>query len=284
MNPMRLFDDPHAAPPTSDEHRKRLGQFNTPRWTCHLLVQHYFAHLTSDDLVLEPSVGTGAWLDAIARDVPAIGVEIDPLVAAIARERTGRPIIVGDFTELELDFTPSAVIGNPPFGAALRGFVRRIAAILTPGARAGLIVPVSAFSFARPTLEMLGGLDVGVDLLPRDLFPRISEPIMFLRMTRASQSRLIGFLLFDEAAALRSMRAEYRRILDDGRRPLWQEVTESALRALGGQATLTQIYRVIENYRPTTNPWWRDSVRRYCQQIADRVDRGVYRLRETATA
>jgi len=63
---------------------KRLGQYMTPDWAAHALVDRYFADLCCDDLVVEPSCGRGAFMRAIPAHVPVIGVEIDPDLAAEA--------------------------------------------------------------------------------------------------------------------------------------------------------------------------------------------------------
>lgn len=91
-----------------------------------------------------------------------------------------------------------------------------------------------------------------MDLVPRDLYPRLSFPLMFAKMRKVAQTRLVGFALFEEAFALRSMRAEYRRVLQGGRRVIRREVVEMALRASGGSATLAQIYELLEGFRPVT--------------------------------
>lgn len=58
-----------------------LCQFNTPVWVAQALVERHFPKLGTDDLVLEPSCGIGAFLQAIPAEVRAVGVEIDEALA-----------------------------------------------------------------------------------------------------------------------------------------------------------------------------------------------------------
>ena len=260
-----------------------LGQYFTPLWAAHALYERFFGSLRAGDLVIEPSCGAGAWLHAIPQDVKAIGYEIDPLVAAIARTDTGREIRVGDFLTMPIDGEPAAMIGNPPFGSELIAqFIRRSYEWMTPASEAGYILPTHSMSFARTTLELLRGLEVETFALPRDLYPRLSFPLMFARLKKSNVTRLIGFLLFDEAMAIRGVRAEYRRIVSSGRRPAWREVLRLALEACGGEASLERIYEIVEDVRPTANKWWRDTIRREAGTHFERVSDGVFRIPQAA--
>jgi site-specific DNA-methyltransferase (adenine-specific) len=65
---------------------------------------------------------------------------------------------------------------------------------------------------------------------------------------------------------------------------VWAAVTRAALECLGGQASLQRLYAEIEGHRPTTNTFWQAKVRQVVQQIAVRVDDGVWALPERAAA
>lgn len=266
------------------DNQLRLGQYMTPRWASTVLFERFFADAAGSDLILEPSCGDGAWLEVIPSRVPAIGVEIDPTLAARAHERTGRRVIIGDFTQIALDFEPSIVVGNLPFKAStIAAFMDRLRAIMLPSARAGLILPTYALSFAQKTIDVLRGFDVQIDLLPRDLYPRTRLPLLFARMQKhVGPTRLIGFALYEEAVAIRSVRAKYRAIMQSGRRPMYRELIEAALQAFGGEATLGQIARVIENHRPSDTRFWRDGLRRTAGEMCERVEPGLFRLRAAA--
>jgi site-specific DNA-methyltransferase (adenine-specific) len=263
---------------SSGSREVELSQYFTPRWAAERLLAT-LGPLQPQDFLCDGHAGRGAWLHAVPEHIGAAGVEIDPELAAIARTDTGREIIVGDFARVELTFEPSHIVGNPPFTAHdIEATMRRCRELLTPGGKAGFIVPVHSFSFASKTLELLAGFDVSTDLLPRDLYPRISFALMFLRLTRTPTQRLTGFLLFNEALALRSMRSQYRAIAENGRKPIWREIVHMALTACGGEASLERIYDIVENYRPTPNRFWRDAIRREAGEHFERVRPGIFRL------
>lgn len=92
-----------------------LSQYLTPVWAAEALVERHFPNLGSKDFVIEPSVGGGAFLQAIPSSVPAIGIDICPSMVELARENTKREIILGDFASVPLDVAPTTILGNPPF-------------------------------------------------------------------------------------------------------------------------------------------------------------------------
>jgi 16S rRNA A1518/A1519 N6-dimethyltransferase RsmA/KsgA/DIM1 with predicted DNA glycosylase/AP lyase activity len=121
---------------------KALGQHFTPAWVAEALVERHFSRLGADDLVIEPSCGTGAFLCALPDDVPAIGVEIDPWIAQVARDITGREVILGDFQTVQINARPTAIIGNPPFNLqVIDGFLTRAFTMLPENGQVGLILP-----------------------------------------------------------------------------------------------------------------------------------------------
>ncbi len=128
-----------------DGTQRRLCQWMTPQWAAALLVERYYGDLTAADLVLEPSCGRGAWLNAIPPFVPAIGVEIDETLAREAERNTGRRIYVGDFRTLSLTELPTVVLGNPPFDLSLlEDFLKRAAQLLPEHGRCGFLLPAYA--------------------------------------------------------------------------------------------------------------------------------------------
>ncbi|WP_157250155.1 23S ribosomal RNA methyltransferase Erm [Nonomuraea typhae] len=68
-------------------------------------------------LILEPGAGEGALTTVLAavEGVEVVGYEIDPLLAAKLRARTGLKIIKGDFTLVKPPREPFAVVGNIPY-------------------------------------------------------------------------------------------------------------------------------------------------------------------------
>jgi hypothetical protein len=268
-------------PPRAMEH-KPTGCYQTPSWACEELIAKYYGDLTSSDSVIEPSCGEGHFLDAIPRDVPAIGIELDPTRAAIARHRTGREIIVGDVLEVVLTSTPTLVIGNPPFRSALiDGLLDRVYDWLPEGGRCGLLLPAFILSKQARVVRESERWSLEAELIPRDLFPGPRLPIVFARFRKERRRTLVGFSLFAEAAMI-SLPARIRHMLKHGRSPAWRAVVVDAIRDCGGEASLEMLYRAIEGRRPTANPHWKAKVRQVVHCYAVRVGPSVYRLPEAA--
>src|SRR3546814_11627771 len=81
---------------------------------------------------------------------------------------------------------------------------------------------------------------------------------------------MIGLMLFAEQNAVENMpKAVRRRLAGPG---TWREAVQHALEALGGQASLTDIYRAVEPRRPSPNQFWRDKVRQTLGLYFKRVD------------
>ncbi|MFI6319460.1 ribosomal RNA small subunit methyltransferase A [Nonomuraea sp. NPDC050556] len=67
-------------------------------------------------LVLEPGSGEGALTVALAEaGADVVGYELDPLLAAKLKARTGLKIVKGDFTAVRPPREPFAVVGNIPY-------------------------------------------------------------------------------------------------------------------------------------------------------------------------
>ncbi|MYM92507.1 hypothetical protein [Duganella vulcania] len=113
MTSSTLFD---AAAPARNS---RLSQYFTPGWAAEMLVERHLAGLSPGSLVIEPAAGDGSFLAAIPSSLAAIGVEIDPAMAILARANSGREVIEGDFRTAVLPERADAIIGNPPFEADL---------------------------------------------------------------------------------------------------------------------------------------------------------------------
>lgn len=251
----------------------------TPDWAALELVERYFGDLTSADRVAEPTCGRGAFLRAIPQYVPAVGIEIDPSLAAEAVRLSGRQVIVGDFRTVELPFTPTAIIGNPPFQLrVIEDVLERAWELLPEDGRVGFILP--CYTLQTPaTIERLARRwSVRQDMIPRTLFHRLSHPLCFALLTKGAARGLVGFALYHEAAAIARLQARYRALLVEGERSVWAAVVRAALEVLGGRAELAEIYREIEGHRPTTNTFWQAKVRQTLQRIAIRVGAGIWAL------
>lgn len=260
-----------------------LGQYMTPDWAALELVDRYFGDLTSADRVVEPTCGRGAFLRALPGYVPAVGVEIDPRLAAEAVRLSGRQVIVGDFRTTELPFAPTAMVGNPPFQLkAIEGILERAWELLPDEGRVGLILPCYTLQTPTTVERITARWSMRQDMLPRTLFHRLSKPLCFALLTKGTTRGLFGFALYHEAAAVARLQARYRALLVEGEGSVWAAVTRAALEALGGRADLARLYREIEGHRPTTNRFWQAKVRQVLQRIAVRVDTGLWALPEHA--
>lgn len=259
--------------------RFRLGQYMTPDWAAMALVDRYFPDLCSSDRVIEPTCGRGAFLRAIPDYVPAVGVEIDPQLAAEARRLSGRPVVVGDFRIAKLPFSPTAIIGNPPFNLrTIEGILLRAFELLPEEGRVGFILPCYTLQ-APATIERLAQRwSMRQDMIPRSLFQRLSHPLCFALLTKGTRRGLVGFSLYHEAKAVERLQERYRALLAEGEGSVWAAVVRAALEALGGRAELADLYREIEGHRPTTNAFWQAKVRQTVQRIAVRIGAGVWAL------
>jgi len=259
---------------------RALGQWMTPAWAALELVERYFNDLTSEDLVIEPSCGTGSFLHAIPREVDALGVEIDPKLAAIARAATQRRVIDGDFRMVDLPFTPSAIVGNPPFDKnSVDAFLERAHVLLPDGGRVGFILPAAYFQTAKTVDGLMRRFSIRQDMIPRNIFPGLSMPLCFAMLRKGRVRELVGFVLYGETTALQRLRDRYRAILAGGEVSVWTAVVRAAMEQLGGRADLPSLYREIEGSRPTSNKFWQAQVRKVIQRLADRVGPGVWQLK-----
>lgn len=261
-----------------------LMTYQTPTWAAEQLVEHYYPDLTAADLVLEPSCGEGHFLDAIPSHVPAVGVELDAGRAAIAR-RTGREILVGDVLTMDLECTPTVVLGNPPFEAGfVDALLDRAHRWLPDEGRCGLILPAFVLSTSTRLTREAERWSIAQDLIPRELFPHLRLPVLFARFEKRRRRTLVGFTLFADMAGIRGLTKRARFLLENGRAPTWRAVVLDALRECGGEASLEELYRVIEGRRPTPNPHWRPKIRQVVHHYADRTGSGRYALRERGAA
>jgi hypothetical protein len=264
---------------------RALGQFPTPVWFAERIVAKYFPALDRGDLVLEPSCGAGAFLHALPAHVPAIGVEWDPVLADQARLETGRPVITGDFRAVSIDVEPTAIIGNPPFRIDLiEGFLARAHELLPAGGRAGFILPAFAFQTAARVVRFAERWSIAQDLIPRNVFDRISVPLVFAVFSKDRRRALVGLALYHDADDVLRMPTEYRDALAAGV-GVWRRLVLVALRRLGGRARLPEIYAELEGRRPGTGQWWREKVRQTLRVYANdfaALGEGHYELRKAA--
>lgn len=263
----------------SDPARREAGQYMTPDWAAEALIAHYFADLTLCDYVLEPSCGEGSFLRALPDHVPGCGIEIDPVLASRARATSGRMVLVGDFTTTAPPRAPTVILGNPPFQLGLvERFLDRARVLLPEDGRVGFILPCSVFQTASTVARLSRHWGLQQDMLPRNLFRRLSMPICFAQFRRGGDRRLFGFALYAEANAVGQIKARYRELLRQGETSVWKAIARAALERLGGRASLSQIYAEIDGAQPTANPFWQAKIRQVLQRFAVNVGRGRWAL------
>lgn len=260
-----------------------LSQYFTPGWAAEMLVERHLQHLSAGDLVIEPAVGDGTFLAAIPPTLAAIGVEIDPAVAALAHANSGREVIVGDFRTVALPDRARAIIGNPPFESRLISqFLDRSWDLLEEGGSAGFILPAYVLQTSTVVNRMHHRWSIEQNLLPRNLFPRLKLPIVWAVFSKERSRRLVGFFLYAEADEIARLQKDCRKIAEStGQGQTWRTVTHFALKMLGGEADLDEIYSAIEPRRPSTvNRTWQARVRNVLQTSGDFVPvrRGRWRL------
>lgn len=248
-----------------------LQQYYLPLWAAERIVERYFSDLGAVDVAYDIGCGPGALLRAFPRQVRAIGVEIDPVLARQAADETGREVIVGDFRTIPLPARPAAIVSNPPYANAISQALLALAAEqLEPGGRCGLILPATTLSFSSTVERWRAKFNIRQEALPRDLFPRIRFPISFFLFTRSHLRKLHGFMLFDEARLVAGATPRVRLALTQGspRRSVWRFAVEEAVRALGGEATNSQIYAYLQGRCPRAIPTWTATIRRTLQEGA----------------
>ena len=275
-----LFDAPCAA---------ELDQWFTPSWAAEQILQQEFAWLPSGARVVEPACGDGAFLCAMPEDWHATGVEVDPVAAARARVASGRPVIVGDFLNVNLAHLGQvqAIIGNPPFKADLIArFLDRSAGLLAEGGRAGFILPAYILQTSSKVERMASKFSISQKMLPRNLFPGLKLPLVFATFTKDRERRLDGFLLYREAQEIRAIDRRWQQAVAGARdtRGTWYGVVRDALQALGGEADLDQIYRAVQPKCPSTNPHWMAQIRKVVQHPKRFHRTGPARYRHIAQA
>lgn len=261
---------------------KLLGQYPTPVWAAEALVERHFSDLTPDDFFVEPSCGPGAFLCAMSTNIPGIGVEIDPVVATQARINSGRIVINQDFMRAELDTQPTVVIGNPPFNMkTIDQFLDRSHDILADDGRVGFILPCYAFQTASRVARYAKQWSLFQEMIPRNIYPGLSLPLLFAIFTKDRKNSMVGFALYRQAADVQNLPSSYRNILTSVQGSVWRAVVKAALTKLGGAADLGSIYKEVEGSRPTETKFWREQIRKVLRthpKHFQSIDSGRYSL------
>jgi hypothetical protein len=163
-------------------------------------VDEFWPNLSARDLVLEPSCGRGAFLKAIPRAVEAVGVEIDPELAAEAAAHTGRRVLCGDFRTIELDLRPTVILGNPPYRmSTLDAFLGRAGELLPDNGQCGFLL--ASYMLQTPSTVLWWNERSSLEqrLVPRTLFSRAIRPLVFVLFTKDRQRKLLGGLVCESS-------------------------------------------------------------------------------------
>lgn len=284
MSTLSLFD---LDEPVSDfsnaqsTQKPDLAQWFTPDWGAQAIVDRYFPDLSASDLTVEPSCGPGAFLKAIPDDVPVIGVEIDPELAELARQNTGRQVLTGDFATVPLPDGVTTIIGNPPFALPIvESFLARAGRILPKEGRCGLLLPAYNFQTFGRVNRWNDLWSLRVEMIPRGLFHGLQLPLVFCVFRKDSRREMVGMALYAEAGAIANMTKQAQALLKNGspRTNVWRSFVREALQRLGGRASLAEIYNWAEPQRPTGTAFWREKIRQQLQLNFTRCGEGIWAL------
>lgn len=268
--------------------QKKLGQFFTPVWAAELLFNETFTDLTANDIVWEPSCGTGNFLSAVPRHVSAVGTDIDADLAQAAAKNTNRPVYCGDFRYVQ--FTElsqiTAIVGNPPFQLHIfEEFMRRCENILPLGKKAAFILPAYFFQTSKTFNRLARKWDIAQQFLPRDIFNDgglLSKPIAWASFVRDNFPKLVGFRLYNELGDVNILTDEVKDIVTNqinNGGSVWRQALIKVVADHGGTVTLNQVYENMQRKRPTQNPFWKQQVRKLIQQAPfERVGHATYKL------
>lgn len=191
-----------------------LDQYWTPHWAAQELTNEFFGNLKAHDRVIELSCGDGAFLAAVPDYIEAVGVEIDPVAAEMARANTGRRVMVGDCATVTPPGVFSTLLGNPPFD--LRLFLRTLdnaKRFTTQDARGGFIVPAYFTQTSSKVLGLSQDWSLRTVNIPRNLFPGLSKPLMFLLIERSNDPVLTGFALYQLTEHMNGVDRAYRELI-----------------------------------------------------------------------
>lgn len=241
-----------------------LSQWFTPFWVAEELVDDALRGLGHVSVV-EPSCGTGAFLAAVPKSLPAFGVDVDPRVVAAAVANSGREVVVGDFRTHDFgEREYQAVIGNPPFEMEIiNGFLDRAHRDLPEDGLVALVLPAYAFQTPRQVARWMDMYSIDVNMIPRTLFPGLSKPLVWAKYRKTPERRFTGMMLFAETREIETMRPAIREAL--ARPGTWREAVRTALESLGGEASVSSICEAISPER-RSNQHWRPKIRQTLQR------------------
>lgn len=265
---------------------KELSQFFTPVWAAEILFNEHFSHLTEKDTVWEPSCGPGNCLSVVPPHIQAIGTDIDPVLSEQAKINTNRKVYTGDFRTVMFEELQSvtAMFGNPPFKLnVFEQFMDRSSNILRIGNKAGFIIPAYFFQTSRTFMRFARKWYIKQEIIPRDLFKGeglLSKPLIWASFIREDSPKIVGFRLHAELCDINALKEEIKEIVSTSKSgSVWKTAVIHVVKENGGTATLSDIYKAIEGKRPTSNPFWKEQVRKVVQSGSfERTEESTYKL------
>lgn len=259
-----------------------LSQWFTPFWVAEELVDDALRGMGHVSVV-EPSCGTGAFLTAIPKSMPALGVDIDPRVVAAAVANSGREVRVGDFRTMDLsDVKPELIVGNPPFEMdVINGFLDKAHAELPEDGLIAMVLPAYAFQTPRQVSRWMDMFSIDVNMIPRTLFPGLSKPLVWAKYRRTSMRTFSGMMLFAETREIENMRPAIREAL--AAPGTWRSAVTVALESLGGTASVSSIYEAVAPER-RSGDHWRPKIRQTLQRGFVSLGEGRWTLPERLAA
>lgn len=250
------------------------SQYLTPLWASEEIIDSL--NLSSIDKVLEPSCGDGSFLKAIPQEVEAIGVEIDPEMAELARQATGRHVITGDFLEVEIPMRPTLVVGNPPYKSQLvEDFLNKTYSLMDKGGRVAFLLSTHILQTPSTVARLMQGWGVDHCMVPRTLFNKAIRPLSFVTLTKG-ETFCRGLALYQQALFFNQLPPKAKTVASNGQKSVWLRVVTWAMDQAGGEATLTQLYELVGQRRPTENKWWREKCRQILQKHFTPVSKGKW--------
>jgi site-specific DNA-methyltransferase (adenine-specific) len=143
-----------------------------------------------------------------------------------------------------------------------------------------LLLPTYHFQTYGRVNRWMQNWGLQVDMIPRGIFPGIRLPLAFCVFAKDARHDPIGLALYTEAAEIANLSKAAQDLLTKGERQtsVWRALVSETLKALGGRATLDQMYRHIEPKRPTATAFWREKVRQQLQRYFVRCGPGEWAL------
>src|SRR3546814_10247477 len=92
-----------------------------------------------------------------------------------------------------------SLVGNPPFKVPMiEALMRRAREWLVEEGRMGLILPAFMFQTADRVAGYAQDWSIAVDMIPRNIYPGLRDPLVFAIFSKDSRRTLVGLALHRE--------------------------------------------------------------------------------------